>query len=107
MHVKEILLHPSILIILCVPAIFSCKQNSPDRQDYKTLAVNVENNASLKAEEILGRIKEQVTCDWRDETVDTYKSGNPDVEITGIATTFLATLDVLQKAEAQGSWNSS
>lgn len=39
---------------------------------------------------------------WSGATVDTFKAGNPDEPVTGIATTFSATLDVLQKASAQG-----
>ena len=35
-------------------------------------------------------------------SVDTLKSGNWDQEVTGIATTFMATLSVLKKAQAQG-----
>lgn len=34
------------------------------------------------------------------ETVDTFKSGDPDAPVTGIAVTMMATLDVLQRAAA-------
>jgi len=33
---------------------------------------------------------------------DTYKCGDPDTPVTGIATTFMATLDVLQRAHKSG-----
>lgn len=33
---------------------------------------------------------------------DTYKIGNPDMPVLGIATTFMSTLDVLQRAHAAG-----
>lgn len=51
---------------------------------------------------IVDQIKATVTCDWSAKTVDTFKSGNEKSEITGIATTFLANLDVLKRAKAQG-----
>jgi putative NIF3 family GTP cyclohydrolase 1 type 2 len=33
--------------------------------------------------------------------VDTFKTGNPDTRVTGIAVTMMATMDVLQRAAAQ------
>lgn len=52
----------------------------------------------LTAREVIEKIKENVTCEWADVTVDTFKAGNPDQKVTGIATTFIATMDVLKKA---------
>jgi putative NIF3 family GTP cyclohydrolase 1 type 2 len=37
---------------------------------------------------------------WRAQTVDTFKAGDPDTPIQGIATTFMATLEMLQRAAA-------
>jgi putative NIF3 family GTP cyclohydrolase 1 type 2 len=34
--------------------------------------------------------------------VDTFKAGNPDTAVTGIAVTMMATMDVLQRASAKG-----
>ena len=48
------------------------------------------------------RIKDNLTCDWSEETVDTYKGGNGDMKVTGIATTFLANMDVLKSAKEKG-----
>jgi len=39
---------------------------------------------------------------WRAQTVDTFKAGDPDTPVTGIATTFMATLDALQRSAAAG-----
>jgi hypothetical protein len=39
---------------------------------------------------------------WAAETVDTVKIGDPDTVVTGIAGTFIATLDVMQRAAAGG-----
>jgi putative NIF3 family GTP cyclohydrolase 1 type 2 len=52
----------------------------------------------LTAHEIIEKIKKNVTCDWSENTVDTFKAGDPDQKVTGIATTFIATMDVLKKA---------
>jgi putative NIF3 family GTP cyclohydrolase 1 type 2 len=37
-----------------------------------------------------------------EQTVDTFKAGNPDAEVKGIAVTMMATLDVLQRAASAG-----
>jgi putative NIF3 family GTP cyclohydrolase 1 type 2 len=37
---------------------------------------------------------------WQSDTVDTFKAGNPDTPVTGIAVTMMATLDVLKRAAA-------
>jgi len=39
---------------------------------------------------------------WRAQTVDTFKAGNPETRVTGIAVTMMATLDVLQRAAGKG-----
>jgi putative NIF3 family GTP cyclohydrolase 1 type 2 len=57
---------------------------------------------TLTADQILDRIKAELTCDWAEETVDTYKGGSGDMQVTGIATTFLATMEVLKQAKAKG-----
>jgi putative NIF3 family GTP cyclohydrolase 1 type 2 len=54
------------------------------------------------AREVVERIKKSVGVPWSDRTVDTFKAGDPDTPVTGIATTFLATYDVLQRAAASG-----
>ena len=57
----------------------------------------------MKAGEIVDRIKKQLGAPWRDATYrDTFKSGGPDTEVTGIATTCFVTLDVIRKAAAAG-----
>jgi putative NIF3 family GTP cyclohydrolase 1 type 2 len=40
--------------------------------------------------------------EWQKETVDTFKAGNPNTAVTGIAVTMMATMDVLQRASAKG-----
>jgi putative NIF3 family GTP cyclohydrolase 1 type 2 len=56
----------------------------------------------MTAREVIARIQQQVGVPWQGDTVDTFKAGNPDVAITGIAVTMMATLDVLQRAAAAG-----
>jgi len=54
------------------------------------------------AREIVAEIQKQVGVPWREKTVDTFKSGNPDAPVTGIAVTMMATMDVLERASAKG-----
>ncbi|HEV3512557.1 MAG TPA: Nif3-like dinuclear metal center hexameric protein [Candidatus Sulfotelmatobacter sp.] len=56
----------------------------------------------ITAREIVSQIQKQVGIPWKTETVDTFKAGNPDTPVTGIAVTMMATMDVLQRASAQG-----
>jgi putative NIF3 family GTP cyclohydrolase 1 type 2 len=56
----------------------------------------------LTAREVISRIQAHVAIPWQQETVDTFKAGNPDAEVHGIAVTMMATLDVLQRAAAAG-----
>jgi putative NIF3 family GTP cyclohydrolase 1 type 2 len=54
------------------------------------------------ARQVIEEIQQRVGVPWQKETVDTFKAGNPDTPVTGIAVTMMATLDVLQRASAQG-----
>jgi len=54
------------------------------------------------AAEVVARISEQSGVGLPESTVDTFKAGNPDTRVTGIAVTMMATLDVLQRAAAKG-----
>jgi len=58
--------------------------------------------APLTAREVVEQIQKNVGVQWRSETVDKFKAGNPDTPVTGIATTFIASLDVLRRAAASG-----
>ncbi|MDT5029582.1 MAG: hypothetical protein QOE61_6203 [Micromonosporaceae bacterium] len=57
----------------------------------------------LTAREIVQRIQEHVGVPWQKDTVDTFKAGDPDNKVTGIAVTMMATFEVLQRAAASGS----
>ncbi|MGB2627643.1 MAG: Nif3-like dinuclear metal center hexameric protein [Candidatus Acidiferrum sp.] len=54
------------------------------------------------AREIVTAIQQHVGVPWQKETVDTFKAGNPDTPVTGVAVTMMATMDVLERASAKG-----
>ena len=56
----------------------------------------------ITAREVVAEIQKQVGVEWKKDTVDTFKAGNPDAAVTGIAVTMMATMDVLQRASAKG-----
>jgi putative NIF3 family GTP cyclohydrolase 1 type 2 len=56
----------------------------------------------LTAQQIADRIRANIGIQWRTETVDGFKAGDPATTITGIVTTVLATTDVLRRAAAAG-----
>jgi len=55
---------------------------------------------ALTAAQVIDRIKANVGVPWMAQTVDTFKAGDPSTPITGVATTMMATFDVLQRAAA-------
>src|SRR5690349_3335727 len=59
-------------------------------------------SASLTAGQVIERIQKNVGVPWRTQTVDTIKAGSPDTPVKGIATTVMATFDVLQRAARAG-----
>ena len=59
-------------------------------------------NKKPTAQEVVAAIQEHVGIPWQKETVDTFKAGNPDTPVTGIAVTMMATMDVLERAAAHG-----
>jgi putative NIF3 family GTP cyclohydrolase 1 type 2 len=56
----------------------------------------------LTARQIIDRIRANVGVPWSQQTVDTFKAGDPDTPVTGVATTMMATYDVLVRAAAEG-----
>lgn len=55
------------------------------------------------AREIVERIEANVGVPWNSHGVDTFKEGDPDTPVTGVAVTMMATFDVLQRAAASGA----
>jgi putative NIF3 family GTP cyclohydrolase 1 type 2 len=56
----------------------------------------------LTASRVVDRIKANVGIPWMAQTVDTIVAGSPETRVKGIATTMMATLDVLQRAASAG-----
>jgi putative NIF3 family GTP cyclohydrolase 1 type 2 len=57
----------------------------------------------MTAGQVLERIKKNLGVAWNERTYrDTFKAGGPETEVTGIATSFVCSLDVLQRAHAAG-----
>jgi putative NIF3 family GTP cyclohydrolase 1 type 2 len=52
------------------------------------------------ARQIVREIQDNIGIPWQKDTVDTFKAGNPDTPVTGIAVTMMATMDVLERAAA-------
>ena len=61
-----------------------------------------EAQSTLAAGEVIQRIKDKVGIPWRAQTVDNLIAGRPETRVRGIATTMMATLDVVQRAAAAG-----
>jgi putative NIF3 family GTP cyclohydrolase 1 type 2 len=56
----------------------------------------------LTAADIVGRIQAHVGIPWLEKTVDRIVAGAPETPVRGIATTMMATLEVIQRAAAAG-----
>jgi putative NIF3 family GTP cyclohydrolase 1 type 2 len=57
----------------------------------------------MTANDVVERIKKNLGIPWNEKTYrDTFKVGDPNTEVKGIATTFMATLDLIQRAQAAG-----
>jgi len=56
----------------------------------------------MTARQVVERILAEVGCGPVENTIDTFKTGDPDAEVRGVATTFLATVDVLRRAAERG-----
>jgi len=59
--------------------------------------------AGLTAQDVVDRIKKNVGIEWRAETVDTFKAGDPATVVTGVVTTSMATLAVLRLSVKAGA----
>lgn len=59
-------------------------------------------HAQITAEDVISKIKQEINCPWNPITVDKIKAGDGATQVKGIATTFMATLEVLKKANNAG-----
>jgi putative NIF3 family GTP cyclohydrolase 1 type 2 len=92
-------MRPLYFLFLISIGISACQPSNTTKDQSNAQFANLKKPT---AGELVERIKTNVTCDWAEETVDTFKGGTADQEVSGIATTFLATMDVLKKAKAKG-----
>lgn len=58
---------------------------------------------AITAAQIVERIRGNIGVEWRSETVDTIKAGDPATVVTGIVTTGLASLPLLRRAVQAGA----
>jgi putative NIF3 family GTP cyclohydrolase 1 type 2 len=65
-------------------------------------AAGAQDARSMTAGRVIELIQKNVGVPWRAQTVDTIKSGSAGTQVKGIATTMMATLDVVQRAAAAG-----
>lgn len=81
----------------------------------RSSAQSAAQSGKITARQVVERIQKKVAengVEWNTSgrkfgdriiyTVDTFKAGNPDTKVTGIATSFMSTLDVLQRAIKAG-----
>ena len=60
-------------------------------------------NSAVTAQEVADRIGKNIGVEWKPGSVDTFKAGDPAMAVTGIVTTSLASLDVLEQAVKRGA----
>jgi len=53
---------------------------------------------SLTARQIISQMQQHLSCSWSNETVDTFKSGNPDDAVSGVAVCMFANMETLHEA---------
>src|ERR1043166_8264128 len=56
----------------------------------------------LDARDIVQQIRMKLGGDWPETGLDGFKAGNPDTEVRGVATTAMATVEVLRRAAKAG-----
>src|SRR4051812_22548942 len=67
-----------------------------------TIAAASHGADGMTAAEVMERIFRETGAERRANTVDTLKAGDPSTVVKGIATSFAATLDVMQRASKAG-----
>lgn len=67
------------------------------------LAALAQSAQPVTARQLIDRIKQQTAVTLPANTVDTFKAGNPDAPVKGIAVTMMATLDELERAAQSGN----
>jgi hypothetical protein len=58
---------------------------------------------AVTAADVVERIRGNVGVEWKTDTVDTFKAGDPATAVRGIAVASMATMDALKKSVAAGA----
>jgi putative NIF3 family GTP cyclohydrolase 1 type 2 len=66
------------------------------------LYVTAQSQPPLTAAQAIERIRKETGVPWTGQTVDVFKTGDPETPVTGIVTTMFATMDILKQAVARG-----
>jgi len=61
------------------------------------------NAAPITGSVVVDRIRGNIGVEWKTNTVDSFKAGDPATAVKGIVTTTMATMDVLRKSVAAGA----
>src|SRR4051812_21047632 len=64
--------------------------------------VRTQDRGALTAQQIVDRLRSAIGVEWRAQSNDGFKAGDPGTVVTGMATTVMATTDVLRRAAASG-----
>jgi putative NIF3 family GTP cyclohydrolase 1 type 2 len=91
LHLSRVLPILFLLSALSHARVINAQEHKADGKD-----------GGITAQEVEKRIQEHVGVPWQRETVDTFKAGDPNTRVTGIAMTMMATYDVLERAAAAG-----
>ncbi len=81
-------------------------RNHISRREFVSLAAAVpflQIRAPLTAQQIVDQIKSRIGTDWKADGVDTFKAGDPTTPVKGIATSAMATMDVLKESIKAGA----
>jgi len=70
---------------------------------FATYSETAYGQGTLTAQAIVDRIKQKSGGEWKPDTVDTFKAGDPATVVKGVVTTAMATIDVLRQAVQSGA----
>ena len=57
----------------------------------------------ITAQQVINRIRIQLRSSWKNSTIDVIHAGNPETVVSGIATSYTPSIDVLRKAVDAGN----
>jgi putative NIF3 family GTP cyclohydrolase 1 type 2 len=63
-----------------------------------SVATRLTAQGRLTAQQVIERIQKNLGGPWQSETLDGFKAGEPSAAVSGVATTAMATMDVLNRA---------